>query len=293
MTNIDVLVAVRDEEESIPIFLERIAALSLPAAVALKLVFIEDSSKDGTRPLLRRLAATDPSVGYYTLARGFGQGIAVTFGMSRSRADAMIMMDVDGSHPPEAIPELVDGFLEGAQVVQCVRRTLANRRLYRRLGASSFQTLARRIVGVDLREQNVFFRLISADIARRILEQPRYWRYLRFPLPTEPEGAVRFVPVDTLERAHGESKYGFLRLVNLALDGILSVLSTTRLMTIGLLVMSLGAVLVAVGCAPLAVLLALAALWPLQRFLALRRKDTLQRIEVTECANVPRGLNGP
>lgn len=293
MTSIDVLVAVRDEEESIPIFLERIAALSLPVDVELKVVFIEDSSEDGTRRLLRRLAATDPSVGYWSLARGFGQGIAVTFGMSRSRADAMIMMDVDGSHPPEAIPELVDGFLEGAQVVQCVRRTLANRRLYRRLGASTFQALAPRIVGVDFREQNVFFRLVSADMARRILEQPRYWRYLRFPLPTEPAGVVRFIPVHTPERVHGESKYGFLRLVNLAVDGTLSVLSTARLVIIGLLVTLLGVVLVAIGCAPLAVLLALAALWPLQRFLALRRKDTLKRIEVTECANVSEGFDDP
>jgi glycosyltransferase involved in cell wall biosynthesis len=293
MTNIDVLVAVRDEEDSIPVFLERIAALPLPADVALKVVFIEDSSTDGTRPLLRRLAATDPSVGYYSLARGFGQGIALTFGMSRSRADAMIMMDVDGSHPPEAIPELVDGFLDGAQAVQCVRRTLANRRLHRRLGASSFQALARLVVGVDFREQNIFFRLISADVARRILEQPRYWRYLRFPLPRQPEGALRFVPVDTLERAHGDSKYGFLRLVNLALDGMLSVLSTKRFMVLGLLAMLFGALLVVLGFAPIAVLLALLALWPLRRFLVLRRRDTLERIEVAECANVPETAGNP
>ena len=281
------LVAVRDEEESIPLFVDRVRSLRLPEGVSLKVVFIEDSSTDGTRPLLRRLAATDPGVGYYSLARGFGQGIAVTFGLSRSTADAMIMMDVDGSHPPEAIPELVVAHLEGARVVQCVRRTLANRERYRRLGASAFHALARLVFGIDFQEQNVFFRLVSADVARQVLERPRSWRYLRFPLPREPEGALRLIPVDTLERAHGESKYGFLRLVNLASDGVLCLVSTPRLVALGLFAALVAVALVAAGLWPLAALLLLAALWPLERLRRLRRGDALERIEVTECANVP------
>ena len=56
MTRVDIVVAVRNEEQSIPVFLEKIAALPLPSDVDLKVVFIEDSSTDATRPLLRRLA---------------------------------------------------------------------------------------------------------------------------------------------------------------------------------------------------------------------------------------------
>lgn len=152
MPRIEVIVPVRNEEQSIPVFLEHVAALRFPNGVDLRVVFVEDSSTDGTRPLLKRLARENPAVGYYTLARGFGQGAAVSFGLSRSTAEAVIMMDVDGSHPIDVLPQMVREFLGGARVVQCVRRTIADRKGYRRFGATLFHSLARALTGVDTTE---------------------------------------------------------------------------------------------------------------------------------------------
>jgi glycosyltransferase involved in cell wall biosynthesis len=285
MTRVDVIVAVRDEEQSIPVFLDRIAALQLPEDVDLRVIFVEDSSTDGTRPLLRRLAGENPHVGYYTVAPGLGQGAAVVFGLSHSTADAMIMLDVDGSHPVEAIPEMIRGFLDGAQVVQCVRRTLANRKLYRRIGAASYQRLAHLLTGVDPSEQNIFYRLVSADVTRWLLQQPRYWHYLRFPLPRRPEGALRKVYVDTYERTLGESKYGFGRLVNLAVDGVVSQMSGWRA---ALLLASLSLITIVLANSrlwPVAALLSVGIGWVIRRCIGLRRPDMLRRLHVLESGN--------
>ncbi len=284
MPRIDVIVAVRNEIESIPVFLGQLAALSLPPTVTLRAIFVEDSSTDGTPELLRQLAHRQSTVGYWRLARGFGQGIAVCFGLSRSPADAMIMMDVDGSHPVGVIPEMIGAYLAGAEVVQCVRKTLPNRKAYRRIGAAVFQWGSRFLTGVDTRQQNIYFRLVTAAVAADIL-QPRYWHYVRFPLPRRP-GALHTISIDTEERVLGASKYPLGRLIRLAADAVLSLMSGARLTTflavLGLL--ALWGVLHGSWLAALAV--AIVAGPAVAHWRHLHRGDALSKIEVVECANV-------
>ena len=99
MTRIDIVTAVRNEEASIPPFVETVRALPVPADVEFGILFVEDGSNDGTVALLRELSAADPRIRYWSLERGFGQGPAVIYGLERSRAEAVVMMDADGSHP--------------------------------------------------------------------------------------------------------------------------------------------------------------------------------------------------
>lgn len=280
---IDVVVAVRDEETSLGAFLARIDALALPPGVELSLRFVEDSSRDGTRPLLRRLAEERPDVGFWMLERGFGQGLALSFGLAHSTADAAIMMDVDGSHPPEAIPELVRAYESGARIVQCVRRSLAGRAVWRSLGARAFHVTVRVFTGVDLASQNVYYRLMDRSVIDSFLQTPRYWRYVRFPLPTE-AGTVCFVPIDTQERSLDESKYGPLRLLGLSVDGILAAMTTRRLVYTAALAAVAIVALFAGGAWPLALAGAAGVLAGVVRFAGLRRPDALDRMCVTESA---------
>jgi len=286
MTRIEVIAAVQNEAQSLPGFVERLRALSLPEGVSLRLVFIEDSSTDETRSLLRELAASDPDIGYYALERGFGQGPAIVFGLSRSEADACILMDADGSHPPEIIPEMIARHLEGAGVVQCVRRELLDRRAYRRMATGVFQALASRLVGIDLAEQSIYYRLVSRRFAHQLVADPRYWRFLRFPLPRA-AGELAKIPVDSAERTQGESKYGPMRLARLAIDAVLSLMSGTRFGVCLAIAVVLAAVLVSAGSWPLAVLLGGAVVWALRRYRELRSGDLLARMAVRESANTP------
>lgn len=288
MTVVEIIAAVRDEAESLPAFVRDVEALRLPEGVRLRMVFVEDSSRDDTRPLLRRLATANPDVGYYFLARGHGQGPAIVFGLSRSRADAQIMMDADGSHPVSVIPQLVAHFQAGARVVQCVRTSLRERRAWRDLGTAAFQRVSRWLTGVDVRQQNVYFRLVAADVAAELVSRPRLSRYLRIPLPRRPAGALRTVSFEARERQYGRSKYPLPRLLQLAADGTLSLLSPARLAAI------LGALLAGAALLGLADRLRLAGL-PLAaalalggRYAALGTRDVVGRMRAVECANVGR-----
>lgn len=291
MIRVDVLVAVRDEEATIPVFLDQIEALELPDEVSLRVLFIEDSSTDATVSLLQGISEVNPAVGYCSFARSYGQGVALSYALSRSNADAMIMMDVDGSHPLEAIPEMIRRFLEGARVVQCVRRTLANRRVYRRLGARLFHALARGIFGVDFRTQNIFYRLISAEVSRQFLAAPRCWRYLRFPLPKSSPDGLQLLHVETVERTRGKSKYGPLRLAGLALDGVLSMVPPVRLVLLATLAAVLGVRALWLGLWPLALIVALGLLGLVGRYVAMGRPDLLARIEVVASSGVDLGAS--
>jgi glycosyltransferase involved in cell wall biosynthesis len=287
-TMIDVVVAVRDEEETIPPFVERIDALALPPSVELRMLFVEDSSSDGTRTLLRDLAAERSDVGYAFLRKGYGQGIAISYGLSLSNADAVVMMDVDGSHPPEAIAALVDAFQGGAEVVQCVRRSIVDRRVYRNLGTAGFHAISRIVFGLDISDQNVFFRLVSANVAEMILAEPRYWRYLRFPL-SRVSGTVEMIPIDTVERVHGESKYNLVRLVDLAIDGILCLISRPRALFLAAVALALSAALLTTQWWPGSLLLVLSLVFMARRYREVGRPDALRVIEITESTNLPFG----
>lgn len=286
MTRIDIVTAVRSEEETLPLFVERVRALPRLPDVEIGMVFVEDSSDDGTVPLLRRLAAEDPSIRYWCLERGFGQGPAIVYGITQSKADAIVMLDVDGSHPVEAIPEMIERFRAGARVVQCQRRSIGGRSRWRDAGSALFDRLTRWLTGVDMARQNIYFRLVSAETAGTLVENSLYWRFLRFPLP---ESGVAVLRVDTQERTLGESKYDFRRLVSMAVDGMLSLMPRGRftfLATVGALA-AFG--LIAVGWWPLGAPLLAGVAWAAWRYNALQNLDTLNRMRSIESSDAPAG----
>jgi glycosyltransferase involved in cell wall biosynthesis len=289
MPRIEIVAAVRSEERTLPGFVKGVRALTLPDDVQLEMLFVEDSSDDETRSVLRCLATDDPSLRYVALEEGFGQGPAVVFGLSRSTADAAIMMDVDGGHPIDVIPEMIERFQRGARVVQCRRRSLRGRPIYRMFGSSAFRVGARLLTGVDFVTQNIYYRLVAADLLPLLVGGPQYWPLLRFPLPSERDGGLVVLDVDADDRRDGETKYGPARLALLAVDGVLALMSRTRLAVLLLLVAGAALVLIASGAWPVGIALLLAAGLAAQRCLALRSAGELSRMRVAECSDAARG----
>ncbi|MBW2268148.1 MAG: glycosyltransferase [Deltaproteobacteria bacterium] len=293
MTHIDIVAAVRSEAETLPEFVRQLRTLELPPDIELGAIFIEDSSDDDTVGALRRFARGDPGLRYFALERGYGQGPAIAFGLQQSRADAIIMMDVDGSHPLAAVPEMIRRYLAGARVVQCRRRSIEGRAAYRDVGTTAFHLTARLVSGVDLSQQNVYFRLVRADVAAEILARPELWPWLRFELPSEDSGELAFVDVDARERRTGESKYAFGRLLRIGIDGMLAVTSLLRL--IGLAIFAFGSALFLsrAGHDLLAALVALPALAGVWHYFALRRADPLARMRVVQTSVVTNSTADP
>jgi glycosyltransferase involved in cell wall biosynthesis len=225
---VDIIAAVRDEQDTLREFVSDVLALELDSRVELKILFVEDSSRDGTRETLRSLCRESGRVGFVSLERGYGQGPALVLGMARSRADALITMDVDGSHPARLIPEFVAAHLAGSEVVQAHRTSLVGRGLHRDIGSALLSRVGRWLTGVNMAEQNVHFRLISSRVGGQILANPGWWRFLRFPPRTVGSSGFLQVPFAGPPRRHGSSKYGVFRLARLSIDGIVSLMTAAR-----------------------------------------------------------------
>jgi dolichol-phosphate mannosyltransferase len=193
----------------------------------------------------------------------------------------MIMMSVE-SHPPELIPIMVQAFIDGAKVVQCIRDTLSGRPFYRDIGTALFSPLIRILTGFDFREQNVYFRLISRDFTESLLSSPRYWRFLRFPLPEDGSGAIRKIHVDMSERTSGDSKYYLGRLLGFAIDGILVCISGPRMIALNLAFIGLAALLLRLNLPFLALIIVAAVSVLSYRFYTLRTDNQVEKLIVEE-----------
>lgn len=79
---------------------------------ATEILVVDDDSPDGTGELVEELSHTGP---FRKLSRQGRRGLAsaVLAGFGKARGDVLVVMDADGSHPPETIPSLVEPILEG------------------------------------------------------------------------------------------------------------------------------------------------------------------------------------
>ncbi|MBT5901703.1 MAG: glycosyltransferase family 2 protein [Opitutaceae bacterium] len=185
-------------------------------------ILVDDGSKDSSRDLLDKQCATDPRFEAITLTRNFGFQSALAAGIdAAANVDAVITMDADLQDPPEVVPELVNAWREGADVVLAVRRTRQETGL-RRLGMDVFHAIFSRLTDQRLTNNNAgTFGLMGREAAeafRGLPERNRFFPGLRAWVGYR----VAEVSYDRDSRAAGEPKQSLSRLVSYALDGLFS-----------------------------------------------------------------------
>src|SRR5919199_6367033 len=120
MALVSVVAPMHDEVGTVEAFHARVAAAL--EGETWELVVVDDGSRDGTGDALARLAAADDRVRVVALSRNFGHQAALTAGLEHAVGDAVVMMDGDLQDPPEVVPEMLEAWRGGADVVYAVRR---------------------------------------------------------------------------------------------------------------------------------------------------------------------------
>ncbi|HVO10859.1 MAG TPA: glycosyltransferase family 2 protein [Vicinamibacteria bacterium] len=186
------------------------------------MLFVVDRSSDRTLDELRRIAAADPCVRVLALSNRFGQQAALLAGLDHSDSDAVVMMDADLQHPPAVIPELLAAHEQGADVVYTLREDTPDVPWFKRRSARLFYRLLDRISETPVHEGAADFRLVSRRVARvfqdELHERSLFLRGL-FNWVGFRSAAVRF---RLAPRAAGRTKYSLRRMLNLAVDGVVS-----------------------------------------------------------------------
>jgi dolichol-phosphate mannosyltransferase len=241
---VDVVLPAYNEEEGIYSFYEvLVAELERYGGYKWRLVFVDDGSRDNTLINLLKIAAKDDRVVVASFSRNFGHQAALSAGIDLAGGDALIMMDTDLQHPPSLIGEFLEQWEQGADVVSAVRRSSIGESFFKRFTSAMFYRVINGLSDTRIVPGVADFGLLSRRAYVAIRQCPERHRFLR--------GMVSwigfrrsFVEYECQVRKFGISKYSIPKMLNFALDGLLS-FSTRPLRifaVIGLLSIFVGAV---------------------------------------------------
>jgi polyisoprenyl-phosphate glycosyltransferase len=182
-------------------------------------LFVNDGSTDDTDAELARLRTRDDRVRYLALSRNFGHQGALSAGMAFAGGDAVIMMDADLQHPPSMIPQLLECWEDGYEVVNTVRLDTADGSRYKKLWSRAFYWLFKVLTGVAIEPGSADFRLMSREPVDALNSLPERHRFIRGLVPWLGfrQTSVTF---HAPARWAGCPKYTFRRSVRLALEGV-------------------------------------------------------------------------
>jgi glycosyltransferase involved in cell wall biosynthesis len=216
---LSIAVPVFNEEAVLPEFLRRTCAvIDQISGGPHELIFVDDGSADGSFAILEEAARRDRRILAISLSRNFGHQAALTAALDQVTGDAAIVMDGDLQDVPEMIPEFVERYHQGYDVVYA-QRIRRKEPWPLRLCYYAFYRLMTRLSDVQLPVDAGDFGLMSRrviDQLRRMPEHHRYLRGLRSWVGFRQTG----LPVERVQRHSGKSKYSLLRLLKLAADGI-------------------------------------------------------------------------
>ena len=221
---ISVVVPVHNEEGTIGELHRRLTSVLAPLG-RYEVVLVDDGSSDGTWQAVRELAHTDPQVRLIRLSRNFGHQVALSAGLDHARGDAVVSMDGDLQDPPELIPELIERWRAGSDVVFAIRQRREGETWFKLATASVFYKLINRMSSVEIPEQAGDFRLLSRRALDALLAMPERARYLRG-MSSWIGFEQSTVPYARDARYAGETKYPLRRMLHFAGDAVTSFSAT-------------------------------------------------------------------
>jgi polyisoprenyl-phosphate glycosyltransferase len=221
---ISVVVPIFNEDAIVDELHRRLTAVLTPLG-RYEIVLVDDGSSDETWRKARDLARTDPHLRLVRLSRNFGHQIALSAGLEHARGDAVVSIDGDLQDPPELIPQLVDRWREGSDVVFAIRERREGETWFKLATASLFYRLINRVSSVHIPEQAGDFRLLSRRALDALLTMPERARYLRG-MSSWIGFEQATVPYTRDARFAGETKYPLGRMLRFAADAVTSFSAT-------------------------------------------------------------------
>lgn len=186
-----------------------------------ELIFVNDGSTDKTLPLLEEIAVADKCVKVVSFARNFGHQAAVTAGIAKAQGDALVIIDADLQDPPELIPDMVELWQQGHEVVYAKRKKRKGESKFKLITAKFFYRFLDAMTDIQIPTDTGDFRLIDRKVAEVFKTMPERNRFIR--------GMVSWIGFSQIpieyerdERFAGETKYPLKKMLKFASDGIVS-----------------------------------------------------------------------
>jgi dolichol-phosphate mannosyltransferase len=217
MALLSIVLPAYNEEENIPEAVKVLGGLleeQLPD-MDYELIFADDGSKDGTFQKIREAQQQNPRVKGISFSRNFGKEAAIFAGLEVAAGDAVVVMDCDLQHPPSVIPEMVEKWKAGAEVVEGIKASRGKESLGYKMSAGLFYKIMSALIRIDMNASSDY-KLLDRKVVNVLLELPEHNTFFR---------ALSFwagfrrdtVSYEVQERAHGSSKWSLGGLVRYAI----------------------------------------------------------------------------
>jgi glycosyltransferase involved in cell wall biosynthesis len=207
-----VIIPAFNEEHSIIELADRLQQVLSASEFAnsYEIIFVDDGSTDGTLAQIKQCVANSDRVRCAVLRTNVGKSMALTVAFSQARADLIVTMDADLQDNPEDIPILVKTLRAGTFDLVTGWRQRREDTASRKLGSWLFNFVIRSVTNLDIKDQNCGFKILRADLARRLFIYGQFHRFI--PLQAHLIGyRVAEVAIRNSERKYGSSKYRTLR----------------------------------------------------------------------------------
>ncbi|WP_053957231.1 glycosyltransferase family 2 protein [Inediibacterium massiliense] len=218
---ISILIPVYNEEETLFVLYDRLKEVLKTIHYDYEILFINDGSKDDSLKMMHKLREQDFRVSYLNLSRNYGKEIAMAAGFDYAIGDAVIIMDADLQDPPELIPQMIHYWEQGYDDVYAKRRSRAGESWFKKKTSYWFYRILQRLSKVEIQEDTGDFRLLSKRAVEAIKKIKEHHRYTKgfFSWIGFYKKEILF---DRDPRIAGETKWNYYKLMELAIEGIVS-----------------------------------------------------------------------
>ncbi|MEM5948121.1 glycosyltransferase family 2 protein [Spirochaetia bacterium 38H-sp] len=218
---VSIIIPVFNEEEVLNELYKRITTVMDSTKEDYELVFIDDGSSDNTYSMLKELHKKDRRCKIIHFSRNFGHQIAITAGMDYCKGDAIVIIDADLQDPPELIPEMLEKWKQGAQIVHAKRKKRKGESIFKKATAAIFYRTLKALTNVEIPVDVGDFRLMDKKVVQSLRSMRERNRFVR--------GLVSWTGYKQAEvtyirdpRFAGTTKYPLKKMIRFALNGITS-----------------------------------------------------------------------
>ncbi|PIW93832.1 MAG: glycosyltransferase [Candidatus Moranbacteria bacterium CG_4_8_14_3_um_filter_41_13] len=223
MREIAIVVPVYREAGNLPLLYTRLKQVTSGLAdIRCEYIFVNDGSPDNSLDVLSGIAANDKQVKVIDLSRNFGKEIALTAGVHAAKhVCAVICMDADLQHPPEFIPQLIEEWQKGAEIVATKRISIEKQPLLRKVGSYLYYWLMSKISGLKIVSQTTDFRLYDKKVIEAFCQATERERMFRGIMDWLGFRKV-YIEFRADARNEGAAGYSYAKLWSLAVNSITS-----------------------------------------------------------------------
>lgn len=222
MKKVSLLIPAYNEEDSLGLLYNELnKVIDTIPGYEFEILFVNDGSNDNSLDILRNLQKRDSRINYISFSRNFGKETAMAAGFDYVSGDAVVIMDADLQDPPQLIKEMIMYWEEGYDDIYAKRRSREGETWFKKFTSSAFYRLLQRMTKIPIQEDTGDFRLLdrrAIESLKKLREKQRYTKGM-FSWIGFNKKEILF---DRKPRAAGETKWNYLKLFNLALEGVTS-----------------------------------------------------------------------